>query len=165
MPAVIDSSALVAFSSVERLDIVQLVIGELWIPDAVFREVVTDGVGWTEAAQAQEEIAKRTWILRRSIRDTVIQAPLRNLGAGEREAVILARQYGLDLIMDDLKGRRSAVACGCSDRLTGSLGILMKAKRMGALSEIGSLIERIRKKGAHYSPALIQTCLKEVGEI
>jgi predicted nucleic acid-binding protein len=128
------------------LDIVQLVIGELWIPDAVFREVVTDGVGWTEAAQAQEEIAKRTWILRRSIRDTVIQAPLRNLGAGEREAVILARQYGLDLIMDDLKGRRSAVACGCSDRLTGSLGILMKAKRMGPFPKLVRLLRGFGKK-------------------
>ncbi len=166
MSAAIDSSALVALSSVQRLDIARATVGELWIPEAVFHEVVSNGGGWIQAGEAQTEIARGVWIKRKpAIIPAIVPPFLQKLGAGEKDVILLAQQNDIELVLDDLAGRQAAVFCGQKGRLTGSLGILMKAKRIGHISSIEPVIEAIRSQGIYYAPNLIRECLKEVGEI
>jgi hypothetical protein len=162
MPAVIDTSPLIAFSSVGRLDLLAQVTPQLWIPPSVYKEIVTDGVGWVQARAAQQEISRHEWIRVRALLSA--PAPVPVLGGGERECIHLALQEQCDLIMDDLAGRRAAVDAGIELRLTGSLGLLMRAKQLGLLDKIGPLIAAIGRQNIYYAPNLVERCLKEVGE-
>ena len=60
--------------------------------------------------------------------------------------------------IDESVGRRMARLHGL--KLTGSLGILMKAKREGYDIDISHAIERMQNQGIRLSDSLIQAVLK-----
>ncbi|HOB75841.1 MAG TPA: DUF3368 domain-containing protein [Phycisphaerae bacterium] len=64
--------------------------------------------------------------------------------------------------MDDLKGRRVALAAGLS--VTGSLGLLVRAKRKGLLPVVKPVIEKGMGEGVWYDPKLVLRVLRDVGE-
>jgi predicted nucleic acid-binding protein len=63
MMFVADSGPIISFARAERLEIVRQVVRELWIPDAVYHEVVTLGAGMPGA----EEVSREDWIRRRAL--------------------------------------------------------------------------------------------------
>ena len=102
---VADTGPLIAFARIRHLNLLQQVIGELIIPEAVYAE----------------------WIQRRTITN---QASISNLPstlhAGERHAILLAQELGLGLLIDERRGRTVAAERGVE--IFGSLWILTEAK-------------------------------------
>jgi predicted nucleic acid-binding protein len=79
---VVDSSALITFARIGRLELLRQITGDVHVPDAVFEEVVQKGAG----RPGSTEIAQATRGLRRSIRDPTAVDHLRvRVGRGEAE--------------------------------------------------------------------------------
>jgi predicted nucleic acid-binding protein len=81
------------------------------------------------------------------------------------EAAVI--QLALDLptatvVLDDLKVRRVARRSGIA--LTGSLGVLLDAKRVGKLDSVTEAVERLRRHGAWLSDGLVDRALALAGE-
>ncbi len=74
-----------------------------------------------------------------------------NLGPGEREALALAVETpGSLLIMDDALGRKQARLLGV--RVTGTLGVLLRAKREGHVPAVLPIVEKLHSLGFRLSP-------------
>jgi predicted nucleic acid-binding protein len=106
MMFVADSGPLISFARADRLAIMQGVVRELWIPDAVYHEVVTRGTGMPGA----EEASRADWIRQRSLTrpPSALNLP-GTLGDGEREAIALAHELAAVLIVDDADARAAAL--------------------------------------------------------
>ncbi len=64
--------------------------------------------------------------------------------------------------IDERKGRRVALAVGL--QVTGSLGLLGKAKLLGIIPELRPEIEKLKKVGIYYGDGPIREILRGVGE-
>jgi len=85
------------------------------------------------------------------------------LDAGESSAIALAlEKMDCTLILDDYKARRIADQLGLS--VTGTLGILLKAKQRGILPALKPVLERIRQTNFRLSAELEMQVLKLADE-
>lgn len=86
------------------------------------------------------------------------------LDAGEAGAIALAveRQASL-LLMDEVDGRKVARHHGL--RMTGTLGVLLEAKRAGHLAAVRPWLDALDGAGFHVGSALKQHVLAAAGEI
>jgi predicted nucleic acid-binding protein len=64
--------------------------------------------------------------------------------------------------MDEWKGRRAALALDLA--VTGSLGLLGNAKKLGLVPSVRSFVERAAATGVRYHPAVIAAVLRELEE-
>ncbi|OGV74437.1 MAG: hypothetical protein A3K19_05520 [Lentisphaerae bacterium RIFOXYB12_FULL_65_16] len=96
--------------------------------------------------------------------DVLIQQLRRTLHRGEAETVALGVELGAKLcLMDDRDAR--AVAEGFGIRLTGTLGLLLKAKQLGLLSSVRVLVGRLRDRHHFWiSPRMYQEFVRLAGE-
>jgi predicted nucleic acid-binding protein len=70
---------------------------------------------------------------------------------------------GADLvIIDECLARRHAKRVGL--RLTGTLGVLLKAKSLGFVPSVAPLIDQLREGGIHLNDAVVAETLKLAGE-
>ena len=67
------------------------------------------------------------------------------------------------LILDDLKGRKEAEKLGF--RITGTLGVLFKAKKIGLITELKSYVEKLKAVGFRLSPTIEEDLLRKSNEI
>jgi predicted nucleic acid-binding protein len=86
-----------------------------------------------------------------------------SLDAGEAAVIQLALQEGIALVaIDESVGRRFARLSGLS--LTGSLGILLKAKKLGYPILMKDAIQRMRQRGIWLGDKVVDFALQEAGE-
>lgn len=85
------------------------------------------------------------------------------LDAGEESVIALALgSTDREVVLDDLAGRRCAVAHGIP--LIGTLGIAILARRAGRIAEARPLVEELRRAGLRVSDDVIAIALKQAGE-
>lgn len=86
-----------------------------------------------------------------------------DLDRGEAEAIALAQAIRADLlIIDERLGRRHAQRLGLS--ITGTLGVLLRAKNQGYIATIEPLIREMRKGGIRFSDQLVARTIELAGE-
>lgn len=128
MIAVSNSTPLIALSRIGKIELLHEYFGQICIPKAVYDEVVVSG-GTLYGAQ---EVAQADWIFVEDIDNMLAAESLgMYLGAGEAEAIVLAREKGCLLIIDDGDGRKAARTMDL--KITGTVGVLLKAGRDGKL--------------------------------
>jgi len=81
---------------------------------------------------------------------------------GEAEAIALAMELNLPLLIDDRKGRRVAKKLGL--KFIGSLGLLKIAKERESISEVKPFIQKFLDKGYYFDEKLVRRFLESVGE-
>jgi predicted nucleic acid-binding protein len=85
------------------------------------------------------------------------------LDAGEAAVIQLALELGVaDVCIDEWRGRRAAAAAGL--QVTGTLGLLGRAKRVGLIPEVLPWVEKLTASGVHYHPGLLRDFLSALGE-
>ena len=115
---VADTGPLIAYAHLHRLPLLRQVVNTVLIPDAVFDELVTRGRGRPGSSEAAEGI----WIQRRTLSDHEVSAEFpAHIHAGEREAILLAQELNLPLLIDEQRGREIVLARGLD--VIGSLRI------------------------------------------
>jgi hypothetical protein len=143
---VCNSSVLITLDKVEILHILKGLFKEVLIPKAVKKEVFGRRKlpGFVKCIEISEPIALK-----------VLES---NLEAGESEAICLCEEIDANLlIIDDLEGRRVAERLGIN--ITGTLGILLLAKREKFIDEIKPLLDEIVSYGFRLADELYKEIL------
>ena len=91
------------------------------------------------------------------------QSGLWMLDAGERDTLELALERHAELvIIDERIGRNVAEYLGL--RITGTLGVLVKARQQRLILSFRGEVAAMRREGIHYHPRLIDRLAPMVGE-
>jgi uncharacterized protein len=153
---VVDTGPVIALARAGALEIVPKLPLEFVCPGEVQDEL--------EEGEARGFPPIRTsWLTVVSLRSPVYGVGETVLGRGEAAVIKLAIEHEiLRVCIDDRKGRRAAMAVGL--RVTGSLGLLARAKTLGLIPELRPFVQRATKEGIWYEPGLVQQVLLSVGE-
>ncbi len=156
---IVNSTPIISLALIDQLELLKHLYGEILIPPAVQAEVHAGGSSGIGRAHLQQA----SWIQMRSLQDPRRADLLSDLDRGEAEVIALAQEINADLvIIDERLGRRHAERLGLT--LTGTLGVLLRAKEQKFVSAIGPLIERLRQGGIRLSEAIVTEALKLAGE-
>jgi predicted nucleic acid-binding protein len=86
-----------------------------------------------------------------------------DLGAGESAVIsLVVAQPGSVAVLDDLAARRCALAHGI--QMTGTLGLVLLAKKRGLIAEVGSALQAIVAAGLYISPKHLADVRAKAGE-
>lgn len=165
-PVVSDSSPLIAFSIIDRFPVLQALFPTLWIPDAVYDEVVlASGRIPNPGAGPVEEAVHAGWIQRLTVHDQdAIQRQMGRLHRGEVEVVLGAIEYRIPaVLLDDRYARRLAATYGLE--FTGTVGLLLLAKRRGLIDAVRPLLTDLMREGFRMSASLYQKVLQSAQEM
>jgi predicted nucleic acid-binding protein len=154
--AVSDTSPFIALNSIGQLGLLPQLFDTIAVPVAVAAEL--------------KSILLPDWVSVVSIpvvsftRGAIPHVQEARLGRGETEAIHLALHLRPDrLLLDDGEGRREARRLGL--QVTGVLGLLLAAKRIGLLPAVRPKVDMLRTSGFHVSEGLYQELLTSCGEI
>lgn len=156
---VINASPVILLAKAGVIELLPQLCAELVVPVGVVSEV----------ASGQHSDAGRAWLAgpgRPFLRDTFLTHPRiagESLGLGESQVLAWAlHNPGFKAVLDDRQGRVWASRHNLP--LLGSLGVIVRLKRGGLLTEAAPALERIRTAGAYVSEAAIHAALIEAGE-
>ena len=155
MILIADSSALVALSIVNQLDVLEKIFGEVYVPRAVYNEVRQEN---KEESKKLEEYCKD--------RVLDISTPFNfniTLGQGESEAIVLYEEKSANfLLCDDKKAKKFAQNFGIN--VIGSLGILLKAKKEKHIEKIAPLLEILKSSRIFIDDKIYELVLEMAEE-
>lgn len=104
------------------------------------------------------------WMEVLSVKDPFTQQLLElQIDKGESSAIALALEMpGSTVILDDFKARKIAIKLGI--QVTGTLGVIIRAKQKGVLSSIKPFLEKLKQTNFRLSSELELEALKMAGE-
>lgn len=163
MPAVSDTSPILGLAVIGYLDLLQDQFGEIFIPQTVLAELKIDAnfKGASEVHQALNE----GWLKAKEIQNKPLaQSLLLDLHQGEAEAITLAVDLGINLlVMDEKIGRERAKDLGL--KTVGVLGVLLNAKKHGRIKSLKDAMIALRDEiGFFISDDLYRQILVQAGE-
>ncbi len=145
-----------------------LKIGHLHLLESIYSKVIVPQAVWQEIEQGREwpyyiDLQTLSFINIQSVSNPAAVDYLTDLDRGEAEVIVLAREIEADLvIIDEEIGRTYARHFGLT--ITGTLGILLKAKQHGFISEVRPLLEALVSKGVWIGLHLLDEVLRLAGE-
>jgi len=159
-PVVSNSSPLIHLARISRLELLQELFQEVVIPPAVYREVVVEGRGKPGADLVQSA----SWIKVEQLRDQALKRSLTLiLDEGEAEAIALAVEKRAELVLLDEREAR-VIAKRLGLKVTGTLGVIVKAKRLNLLNSVKEELEKLKATGFRIAPELEELVLEAAGE-
>lgn len=104
-----------------------------------------------------------TWLQSVAPTDQSLIAKLKTMvDAGEAEAIALAHELGHLIVLDDQQARNVGTSLGL--RVSGTLGLLVKAKAAGVIPTVKPLIATLEANGFYLSQAVKERILRLAGE-
>jgi len=144
-----DTSCLIALTNIEAINILKELYQEIFITEEILDEFGESVPEWIKIEKVKNEKYKK-------LLDQV-------LDPGEASAIALALDCdNVLLVLDDLKGRKEAEKLGF--KITGTLGVLFKAKQLGIISELKVYIEKLKNVGFRISEKIETEILKRSNE-
>ncbi|MBO6127363.1 MAG: DUF3368 domain-containing protein [Pseudobutyrivibrio sp.] len=146
---IVNSTPLISLSKIGMLEILQKEYEHITIPKAVYDEVTfkndivkkkINGASWINVEEVKDNISKKMY-----------KAKLHD---GEVEVMILAQEWQGEhlVIIDDGPARKTAEYLGLT--LTGTLGVLIKAKNDGYIDSVMRVIYQMEQNGIYFSIGL-----------
>jgi uncharacterized protein len=163
-----DAGPLIAIARIDHLKLLHRLYGKVIVPSVVWREITSAGAfddikvirfaqtkAWLEIAVEEPDL---------NLDPT---SPLWIIDAGERAAITLALKYQQNgteplLILDDAAARASAKIFSLP--MIGTIGILLRAKTLGFISEVMPLAIKLQNSGYFFSDALISSVAERTRE-
>jgi len=150
-----NTTPLIALAIIEQLDLLRALYGQVTVPSAVRDEVLAGG----RERRAEVDFSGLPWIRVMRLADVTRADLLVDLDRGEAEVLALALEMRADLvILDERLARRHAQRLGLV--LTGTLGVLLRAKRLGLISQVRPLLDRLRQRGIWLNEAVVGEALR-----
>ena len=156
---IVNTSPLILLTRTGRLDFLRLGGVEVVVPDTV--------VGEIEAGAAHDstiEVIRRTgWLS--VVPCPALPDPVRDCKLDPGESSVLALAYvdpGSEVVLDDLAAWRAAARLGIP--CLGTLGLVLTAKGLGAISEARPLVDQLRRAGLYLDDEFVDEVLRRVGE-
>ena len=158
---VINTSPLIALiAALNDLKILQFLYQEVFVPWEVCQEILTGGT--TNFGVLEFNAA--TWLKKQSQPQKISPWLLNTLDRGEASVIQLALNQNISTVcIDEVVGRRIARLSRLN--LTGSIGILLKAKQQGYPVVIETAIENMLARNIRLSNSVISFALQQAGEI
>lgn len=147
--AIPDTSSLIVLSKIDQLDLLQKLYSQVFTSPEIKYEFGNSLPNWIQVIQAKNLDLKKSLELQ--------------LDLGEASAITLAHEIpNSTLILDDLKGRK--VAKLLKMKITGTLGVLARAKDEGFIPFLKPVIDILLETNFRVSDRLVEELLKKYGE-
>ena len=169
MPVISDTSPLIWLAKVGKITLLKDLFVEVIIPQEVYIEAVEKGLqyGFTDA-QTIRECVNEGWITlyKLSSKDQSMLQKISEyafeIHSGEAQAIVLAREMKLLLLMDESAGRAFAEAWGLKVR--GTIYVIISALRKGIISETQAkeAVLTMVTKGFRLEPTLLARLIMEI---
>jgi predicted nucleic acid-binding protein len=147
---IVNASPLILLCKAGLLDLLRLGGVDVVTPDAVISEIGAKGVDDPTALA----IRQTSWLS--VVPNPTIPDPVQVSKLDAGESAVLALALGdpdSEVVLDDLAARR------CAARLripcSGTLGLLLAAKRLGIVAAARPLVERVRQAGLYLDDDLV----------
>lgn len=157
---VINTAPLIALvAALDNLRILQT-YDRVQVPREVCQEILVGGPG--QFAVAAFEAAH--WLQKNPAPvDNITAVLLNSLDTGEAAVIQLALDEHIQTVcIDEIAGRRMARLHGLA--VTGSLGVLLRARRAGYNISLRDALQRMRNRGIWLSDRVINFALAQAGE-
>ena len=151
MPKIIisDTSCLIILNKIGGLGLLRQLYNTVTITQDILLEYGEQLPDWIEVQQAKDRYRQQLLEMQ--------------IDKGEASAIALALETAdSTVILDDWKARRLAERLGLS--VTGTLGVIIRAKNTGLIPSIKPYLEKIRETNFRISEELEQIALKEANE-
>ena len=156
---IVNSTPLISLGKINQLRLLKALYQEIYIPGAVLREI-----------SAKDDVVKSLvinngdWIKVRNVANPIDRRMYSaKLHDGEVEVLILAQEVRADLVIfDDLKARKTASYLGIP--LTGTMGVLIKAKKKGSIPYVMPLVDELEKNNIYVDSWLRDSVRKNAAE-
>jgi predicted nucleic acid-binding protein len=152
---IVNTTPIIALALIEQLDLLPRLYGRVVIPPAVQTEVLqggAQGIGVTEIQNAN-------WIRVIALTDPRRADSLPDLDRGEAQVIALAQELRADLVVIDERLARK-YARRLKLKLTGTLGVLLRAKQVGFVQAIKPLVEQLVQGGIRLGEDVIAEALQ-----
>ena len=156
----IDTSPLIAIvAALGELTVLSSLYNQVFVPFEVCQEILTGG----ESGFAVAEFEAATWLQKQQTPLSISPLLLNTLDRGEASVIQLAINENIQTVcIDEILGRRIARLSGLS--VTGSIGILLRAKAQGYPFSMQQAIEKMLNRGIRLSTTVINFALTQSGE-
>lgn len=151
---VVNASPLICLSKSGLLYLLPLMFNDIVVPDLVSKEVMAKEGGGLKLDRGIYKIV-----------DVAIipQVASWDLGNGESSVLSFALKNKEHwAIIDDLEARRCAISLGC--RFTGTIGIVILAKKRGIIPSVNDSLEKLKNAGLWLSDSFLKDVCKKAGE-
>jgi predicted nucleic acid-binding protein len=153
-----NTTPIITLLTISKLELLRDIYSKIIIPEGVFQEI-EEG----KNKHFYKDLSRIDWIEIKSITDKKTLKYINDLDKGEAEVIVLANEIKADLvIIDEKAGREYAEHFGL--KLTGTIGILLKAKQIGLIDKIQPLLTIMRENGIWLNQKFINQVLKIANE-
>jgi uncharacterized protein len=169
LPAVSDTSPLIWLAKVGKISLLKELFQEIIIPQDVYAEAVENGLkhGYSDVLIISECI-QQGWIKPTKIDpkdNSLIQRISEHafeLHSGEIQAIVIAQQTNMLLLMDESSGRTFAEAWGL--KVKGTIYVVMSALRAGLIdkTQAKETILKMITIGFRLEPKLLAQLITEI---
>jgi predicted nucleic acid-binding protein len=160
MTVVSDTGPLIALAKIDRLAVLEQVFGEVSIPTAVHRELLAKT--GPESARLDDALLKFIRVTGIPSLAPEVRIATMRLDVGEQQAVALAYEDRVPLMIDDRLGRAAARRLGLT--ITGLVGVLIRAKEAELIRAVCPLLDEARQQGYWLSDETLEVAAKLAGE-
>ena len=153
-----NTTPFIALASIGQLELLPKLFGKVRVAESVIDECAEGG------RILVPNLRSLDWVTPVADEATSTLPILFKLDRGEKQTIGLARKHGAaKVIIDERLGRRVAEYLGLS--VTGTLGVLAKAKSTGLIPSFHDAAQAMRQQGIHYNAGLITRLAQHLGEI
>ena len=160
MPVVIcNTSPIQYLYQADMLELLPALAGQVYVPEAVVAEL-EEGRHRNVILPVLEDLS---WLIVRPVRNRTLLPLVTHLGDGEKEVLALGLEtQDALLLLDDRDARRYARTLELE--ITGTLGLLLRAKERGILDAVGPVLDRLQSLRFRLNVRTREMVLKRAGE-
>jgi len=157
-PWVVNASPLIVLGKIGRLDLLEMLAASIAVPGSVIGEIAA---GADDDPGSEATLA---WARVRAVTDVPLPPSVAHWDLGAGESQVLSRCLADDCValLDDGAARACAQSLGIP--LIGTLGIILRARKLELIPAARPWVDRILAVGSRLSQRLVETALREVGE-
>lgn len=153
-----NTTPFLALSSVDLLHLLPSIFGVVEVAQSVADECREGG------RILVPELKTLPWVSVLAVQTDMRLPALFELDRGERDTLLLASTHPAALvIMDEKLGRNMAEYLGL--QVTGTLGVLAKARALGQIPSFMKAANGMREQGIYFHPNLVQRIALRLGEV